>query len=147
MLVATETDVSTLGHMSEVGGPELVGDRIRRRREALGLSASRFAELAGIDRDTLARLEDGVGKTRGTTIAVVERTLDDLEDEAGEGEPPARNHNRPEPAVVRFVVKGVYGAESLVVEGPVENIAELERSVDRIMRRLAGAEQEGATDE
>ena len=40
--------------------------------------------------------------------------------------------------LVRFTVKGVYGVEAVVLEGPVDNIAELEASLDRIMRRVAG---------
>ena len=38
--------------------------------------------------------------------------------------------------VVRFVVEGVYGARALIVEVPPENVDDLERAIDRIMRRL-----------
>lgn len=106
------------------------GKRITQRHEKLGISASALAKRASIDRATLGRVESGANGVRRMTVTAVEMALDQLEQELGMDDP------EPEPKVVRFVVKGVYGAESLVVEGPVENIAELERSVDRIMRRL-----------
>jgi transcriptional regulator with XRE-family HTH domain len=110
------------------------GQRVADKRVALGLSKSELAKRAHVDRATLDRIESGSGGVRDTSIAAVERVLRDLDEEMSPppGDPSATEGGN----VVRFVVKGVYGAESLVVEGPVENIAELERSVDRIMRRL-----------
>ncbi len=135
--VAAVTDVST-------------GEDIHRRRLAIGISVAELARRAGIDRGRLSALEAGE-KVRDTTLAAVVRTLADLEHELGMNEPsqvvPAKVAAE-RPNVIRFEVQGVYGAKALVVEGPVENIAELEAAVDRIMRRLAGeqgqAEPEGS---
>jgi transcriptional regulator with XRE-family HTH domain len=58
------------------------GPAIRQERQRLGLSAKRLAEMAGVDRDTLAAIEKGAvrGKPyrRGpnqSTVEAIERTL------------------------------------------------------------------------
>lgn len=117
--------------MSEATGAEL-----RARRLQLGLDVLPLAKRAGIDRATLTRIEEGSPTVRSSSISAVERALSELEAEIGMDDPEQG------PRIVRFVVRGVYGAESLVVEGPVESIAELERSVDRIMRRLRDSPDE-----
>lgn len=129
--MATETEGSTLERVTDLGGSEESGDGIRKRRERLGLSRTRLAEMAHVDRDTLTKLEEGLTKARGTTVAAILRVLDELEEETGMADPHPNNGG----GVVRFEVKGVYGAESLVIEGPVENIAELQEAVDRLLRR------------
>lgn len=122
---------------SNIGGLRLAGvttdsagERKRDRRLLLGLSVSALAKRAGVDRATLKRVEADDPDVRDTSVVAIERALTELEQEMGMDDPDGDS------SVVRFTVRGVYGAESLVVEGPVENIAELERSVDRIMRRL-----------
>lgn len=122
---------------------------MRQRRTAMGLSVKALAEHAGVDRGRLAVLEEG-GNVRLTTVSAVLRALDDLEHEMGMDVPsvveaPAASDDQPTPGFIRFKVDGVYGARALVVEGPVENIAELEAAVDRILRRMAG-EGEGPTE-
>lgn len=129
--MATETEGSTLERVTDLGGSDDSGDRIRSRRERLGLSRTRLAEMAHVDRDTLTKLEEGLTKARGTTVAAILRVLDELEEETGMADPHPNNNG----GIVRFEVKGVYGAESLVIEGPVENIAELQEAVDRLLRR------------
>lgn len=125
--MATQMRVPTLGVVAE--DQNEAGDALRDRRMALGLSLSALHRRSGIDRGTIKRMEEGIEGTRGTTWGAVNRALSDLEHEMGMNDPES-------PGIVRFVVRGVFGADSLVVEGPVESIAELERSVDRIMRRL-----------
>lgn len=115
------------------------GREIERRRLALGMDVAPFAKRAGINRATLKDVEAGAPSVRDTTWAIVERTLDELDHEWS----PAVPQEPGQPSTVRFVVRGVYGAEALVVEGPVEDIAALEQSVDRIMRRLRGNGDEG----
>lgn len=110
------------------------GKRIQERRLQLGLSVSALARKANVYRDTITSVESGGDGTRETTYAVIERALDELEEEMGPDPQP------PPSRVVRYIVKNVYGAESLVVEGPVENIAELERSVDRFLRGTGSSE-------
>lgn len=121
------------------------GADIRKRRLAIGMSVTALAKLAGVDRGRLKALEAGE-KVRDTTMAAVVKALSDREHELGIDLPsqvrmvPVEAESHPQ--VIRFEVQGVYGAKALVVEGPPENIAELEEMVDRIMRRLAG-EQNG----
>jgi transcriptional regulator with XRE-family HTH domain len=129
--MATRSERSTLADMTEAGGPQ--GDQgahFRARRLKLGLSVQALAKRAHIDRDTLKRVEDGRDGVRELTLSAIDRALSELEQEIGMDDPD------PESSVVRFTVRGVYGAEAIVVEGPVANIADLEASVDRIMRRL-----------
>lgn len=116
------------------------GDRVRARREQMGLNVTDMAKEAGVSRDTLSDLESGKRAPHPSTLAKVVEALTRLEEEMGMDAPTPGPNN-----LVRYVVNGVYGAESLVVEGPVDNIAELEESVDRIMRRIQGR-GEGRTD-
>lgn len=106
------------------------GDRIGKRLEALGMTPNAFQARSGIDRMTLKRAVEAAPTVRPSTYGAIEKALSELEDEIGMNDPERTA------GVARFIVRGVYGAESLIVEGPVENIADLERSVDRIMRRL-----------
>lgn len=45
-------------------GPTQIGKRIRERREELGISANRLAKIAGVDRGTIASIEQGIVKGR-----------------------------------------------------------------------------------
>lgn len=107
------------------------GARIAERRERLRLTKIDLAKESGVHRDTLSDIEAGKG-FQAATLGKIEETLTRLETEAGLGAPP-----RPQ-GFIRFSVEGVYGAKALVVETPVENVAELEEMVDRILRRLQG---------
>lgn len=111
------------------------GDQVRARRKRMGLRISELAEQASVSRDTISDMETGKRNPHPDTVEKVLSALDRLEQEMGFDAPPASEDRG---SVVRFVVKGVYGAESLVIEGPVSDIAELEASVDRIMRRIQG---------
>lgn len=113
------------------------GREIAARRERLGLRIKDLAEHADVSRDTLSDWERGVRRPQYQTVDAVVAALERLEEEMGIDAPPAS----PEAGtgrVVRFEVEGVYGAKALVVEGPIEDIAELEDAVDRIMRRIQG---------
>jgi transcriptional regulator with XRE-family HTH domain len=48
---------------------EVVGERIRERRESLGLSQAELAARAHIDIGTYSKLENGRSGTRGPTLA------------------------------------------------------------------------------
>lgn len=123
-----------------------VGSEYRERRLRLKMTQEEVAVEADLNRDTVSAIEAGKGGMKSR------RQLDDaltrLEDEAGypalsvaegdaeeDAQPPATA------GLIRFKVEGVYGAKALVVEGPVENLAELEEMVDRVMRRLAGQDE------
>ena len=108
------------------------------------MTQEEIAVEADLNRDTVSAIEAGKGGMKSRRQ--LEDALARLEDEAGHTalsiaeaatseEPPAA---AAAPPMIRFTVEGVYGAKALVVEGPVENIAELEAAVDKIMRRLAG---------
>jgi transcriptional regulator with XRE-family HTH domain len=113
------------------------GDQYRARRTAIGMSVSALAKLAGVDRGSLTALEEG-RHVRDTTVGQIEKALSGLEHELGMDEPSVVEPvSSPEPGFIRFKVEGVYGAKALIVEGPVDNMAELEEMVDRVMRRLA----------
>lgn len=55
--------------------PQRLGDRIKARREALGLSLELAAQQIGVDEGTLARWEKGVWRPSGTRRALVEAFL------------------------------------------------------------------------
>lgn len=135
--MATEAEMPTLNGMGKREDVEK-GVRFKERRIRLGMSVAALAKRAGVDRGTLTRLEAGRDGAHDATLGQIERALAELEEATGVEDPDS-------PAgVVRFVVRGVYGADSLIVEGPVESIAELERSVDRIMRRLRDSGEDKA---
>lgn len=118
------------------------GAAVTARRERLGMEIAELADEAQVNRDTLSDWEAGHTRPQSKTERKVLGTLARLEEEMGIDAPPAV---QPGAGVIRYVVQGVYGAEALVVEGPVANIAELEASVDRIMRRIQGR-REGPPD-
>lgn len=127
--------------LAQSGAMSDEGARITERRERLHLNKSELAKESGVHRDTLTDIEAGKG-FQAATLQKIEDTLTRLEAEAGIGVTP-----RESAGIVRYSVKGVYGAEALVVEGPVANIVELEASVDRIMRRIQGqSERDGEPD-
>lgn len=114
------------------------GSAIRERVEALGITDREWHAITGIDRKTLGRAIRNEPGTRASTYTAIEAELDKLERRAA-GEPVAMGQPDTEkPNVLRVEVKGVYGAEALIVEAPPENLAELEEMVDRIMRNLRG---------
>jgi transcriptional regulator with XRE-family HTH domain len=115
------------------------GSRVRARRVKMGISVKELAMRAGVDRGTLSSLEADDDRVRDTTIAAIERALDLLEQEMGMDAPGPDEEKAP--GLVRFEVTGVYGADALVVEGPVENLAELEAMIDRIMRGSRAGER------
>lgn len=103
------------------------GDAIRQRRTALGVTVKALAERAGVDRGRLAAIEDGAS-ARASTIGAIEKALAALEEEmAG----PYDNGGR----LVTFRLSGDFGVD-LVVEGPVENLSELENSVERLIQKM-----------
>jgi transcriptional regulator with XRE-family HTH domain len=107
------------------------GRDVAARRDRIGMTIRELAESAGVSRDTLSDWEHGKRNPQSETVERVLAELDRLEEEMGITAPPG---HATAPGMVRFEVTGVYGADALVVEGPIESIAELEASIDRIMR-------------
>lgn len=53
-----------------------IGKNVRAKRERLFLTQAQFAERAGIDRDTLGRIERDEVEPRFSTIIKIAETLD-----------------------------------------------------------------------
>lgn len=107
-----------------------VGDEIRKRRVDNGLSIKALAERAGVDRGTLAAIEDGNSSARPTTIAAVLTALDAFDEEtSGPYDEPA------EKGQVTFKVDGNFGVR-VTVQGPVENMSELREQVSRLIETM-----------
>ena len=105
------------------------GEAIKKRRTALGVTVKALAEKAGVDRGRLAAIEDGAS-ARESTIGAIERALADLE--AAMSGPYDDDGER---GLVTFRMSGSFGVD-VVVQGPVENLDELERSVERLIQRM-----------
>jgi DNA-binding XRE family transcriptional regulator len=121
-----------------------VGAHFRLRRERLDMTQDELAAEAGVNRDTVSAIESGKGsaKTRRKVDEALTRAEDEARLQPMPAEPePTEAEPEPSPHFIRFKVEGVYGARALVVEAPVENLAELEEMVDRIMRRLQSEQQ------
>lgn len=121
-MAAQAVERDTLPHVVEAGE----GDRIRVRREALGITKQALAAKAGIDRGRLSEIERGAN-ARPTTIAVIDRALAELEEEMSG--PYDSEHT------VTFRMSGNFGVD-VTVQGPVENLSELEESVGRLLQRM-----------
>jgi transcriptional regulator with XRE-family HTH domain len=118
------------------------GREVKARRERIGMKIYELAEAAGVNKDTLSDWERGKRNPHPDTIEAVLTALDKLEEEMGIDTPPA---TQAKPGMLRFEVTGVYGADALVVEGPIENLRELEAMIDRIMR--GGRRSDDTSDE
>lgn len=112
------------------------GERVRERRERLGMDKKQLAEESGVNRNTIAAIEKGESFNR-TTLAKIERTLDTLELESGIDAPPAQIAAN-EQDLVEFRIEGVLGVQAVVVKGPVKDVREFEGSIARILRQAQG---------
>jgi transcriptional regulator with XRE-family HTH domain len=117
------------------------GRDVTARRERIGMKIYELAEQANVSPDTLSDWERGIRNPHSKTVEAVLDALDRLEEEMGITGPVS---TEAKPGMVRFEVTGVYGADALVVEGPIESIAELEAAIDRIMRGSQRRNDEGS---
>lgn len=113
-----------------------VGEQVKARRTALGMTVKGLAERAGIDRGRLAALEAGDPTIRQTTVGAVERALSLLEHELGIDHPTGDEIAD----VVEFRVAGNFGVD-VVVKGPVRDLQALEDSVARLVERMQARER------
>lgn len=130
--------MSALQLATSVGAvEEHSGARIKARRTAIGMSVAALAKRAGVDRGSLAALEDG-RHVRDTTVAAIDKTLSDLEHEMGMDVPsqvaPVEPNDKPEP--LRFTFRDIYGVGELIVEGPVDRPDELIASVAKLLAEI-----------
>jgi transcriptional regulator with XRE-family HTH domain len=128
--------MAALGRRTTVAGVDATGADVSARRTAIGMSVSALAKRAGVDRGSLAALEEG-RTVRDTTVAAVLRTLADLEHEMGMDEPdPVRPA---QPHMIEIEVTGDFGVR-VVVKGPVEDEAEV---VEAAMKLVRGMKNDG----
>lgn len=109
------------------------GQKVKERRERLGMDKKELATEAGVNRNTLAAIESGESFNR-TSLAKIERALERLELEAGLDAPAAQAPT--EQDLVEFRVEGVLGVQAVVVRGPVRDVREFEGSIARILRQV-----------
>lgn len=126
--------------MTRLGREHLVnmsneGERVRARREHLGLDKVELAKAARVNRNTLAAIESGESFNR-TTLAKLERALAAYELEAGVNAPDLNSAGGSDEHLVEFRVEGVLGVASVVVRGPVSDVREFEGSIARILRQI-----------
>lgn len=135
------TKTAAVARVQSVDTENGPGARIRARRTALGMGATKLAKMAEVSREHLSMVENGHKVPTPEWVRRLELAMDRYERETGQDEPEEQAVETPEPIaaphVVRIKVEGVYGAKALVVEGPVDDLPALEAAVDRIMRRLA----------
>jgi transcriptional regulator with XRE-family HTH domain len=136
-----------LGRMEE----DSRGEEIAERRTRLGLTVSKLAKLAGVDRGVITRLEK-TGNARLDRIRAIEMALEDEERRQGDDvpsvvdRPEVRPIGDPDAGLVTFDVKGPETTFSVVLKGPVENLEKLEASALRLylgMVREADDAQKG----
>jgi len=107
------------------------GDRVRRRRERLGIDKLHLAKEAGVSRETLAAVERGEGFRR-STLTKIERVLTALEEEAGFGTSPPAELGAGEPHMV--TIRGTRAGDvDVVVSGPIDDIDKLAATVERLL--------------
>lgn len=106
------------------------GEAIKARRERHGMTRKELAERAQVSRTTLIALEEGRGATQGATMGKVIAALDAFEEETG------ATIVREEPGLVTYRVHKA--GVDVTLSGPVESIPDLERSVERLLRKLEG---------
>lgn len=103
---------------------------LEARREDLGADIAEVAEEAGYSREWVGKILSGQAGS-DKALRKVARALDALEAESGRGRlvPKVPGAN-----LVKFTIHGVYGAAEVIVEGPVENMEELQAAVDKLLR-------------
>jgi transcriptional regulator with XRE-family HTH domain len=119
---------------------EGAGQRIAERRTRLGLSVRALAQVAGVDRGRLAKIEDGTAtNVRAATIGAIERALDELEAQR-ETPLPEGVRSIGDPADDLYEVALEEGGRRVVVKGRPKDAQERQEIADTAMRLLREAE-------
>lgn len=114
------------------------GQEIARRRLRHGIRhATDFALRTGLDRKTIARAE--AGEASKETLEHLELYLDQLDEEEGIDSKTPRSSDL-EPGVVRFTIRGPGSPWEVETEARVENLAEVTRAVEEILRNMPRGE-------
>lgn len=120
------------------GEKRMTGTDIRTRREALGLKATKLAELAEVSRVYLSEIESGRTEPSTTWLRRVMLAMDRYEVETGQDEPepvaiPAQAKSSE--GLIEFDITGDFGVH-VVVKGPVVDAAEVRRQAMEIFRDI-----------
>lgn len=120
------------GHMSD----EDRGKVVEQRRHAIGMSQHDLAaatERLGmkVSRDAIIAAE--AGKAAKRTYDRLDAFFERWQETTDEGTEPAA------PQVATFRVSGNFGVD-VVIEGPVDNLRELEGAVERLIRGMRESE-------
>jgi transcriptional regulator with XRE-family HTH domain len=112
------------------------GQEITRRRLRHGIRhATDLAQRTGLDRKTIARAE--AGEASRETLELLEQYLDGLDAETGiDSKAATENSADLEPGVVRFTIRGPGSPWEVETEAHVENLAEVTRAVEEILRNM-----------
>jgi DNA-binding XRE family transcriptional regulator len=113
---------------------ETEGNKVRERRTALGMSQEELAKEAkarghGVNRDTVGAIEKGLGY-RAASLTKINKTLDELEEEAGMHAPPL-----PQTDTIEFQVSGDFGVK-VVVSGPIKDADTLRRQASLLIQDM-----------
>jgi DNA-binding XRE family transcriptional regulator len=106
------------------------------RRDRLHMTQDELAKEAGVNRDTVGSVESGQGSLGSRRK--IDDALTRLEHDAGLppiGAAVPMPATSEAPHLIEFEVTGDFGVR-VVVKGPVENAAELEASVVRLIRDM-----------
>ena len=108
---------------------------MKARRLRLGMSVKGLAERAGINRATLSAIEAGqMMNAREATLGAITTALDRLEQEMGMKLPDGvQRVGDPNEGEVEFRIEGVVGRRSVIVKGPIGDIAALQAAVQGIL--------------
>lgn len=124
------------GRASVAAVTDGAGQRIKDRRERLGVPVKALAERAGVDRGRLAEIERGVASNvRPATIGAIERALDALEAERGlDADLPPGAHRIGDPAddLIEFIIEGTDGIKA-VVKGPIRDMDEMQAAAQKLI--------------
>ena len=108
---------------------------LSERRARLGVDIKDLAPMVDLGREQLGKILRGKVPDSPSLLRI-EQVLNDLEAEAGRGPLVPKQSSAIRNVVFRLT--GIYGVAEVVVEGPVENMAELEEAVEKILRRAQG---------
>ena len=129
--------------MSNGSGLVPVSDEIRwhaieQRYLRLGITSQRDLERAaeavemGISRAAIMKAAQG--KASPGTYTRIEAALDEIEHRMTTEAEDLAEAAVKESGMVTFDLRGVFGADSVTVKGPVANLAELEAAVEKLLR-------------
>lgn len=118
--------------MHRLRSVDLDGAQIRARRMALGMTVKALAELSGVDRGQITRIEEGEVRPRTSTVGALVAALTKFEDEISG---PYDDEDENAGNLVTFRLKGNFGVD-VTVQGPVADLDRLEASVERLIARM-----------